>query len=363
MKVSLKLSVFVIMLLVTLSCSKKKDRIQPNVRSLTESVYSSVTIQPDSSYQAYAIVSGILDKNFVEEGDLINNGEAIAQITNNTPKLNTQNAKLALDLARKNYNGSAAILKSIDDDISAANLKLQNDSINFHRQQNLWSQNIGSKVDYDAKKLNYELSRNNLTSLKSKYDRTKNELETSVKQAQNNYQSTLINTKDFTIKSKIKGKVYAVYKEPGEIVNNMEPVASIGSADTFIIEMLVDEVDIVKINLEQEVLITLDAYEGIIFNASVSKILPKKDERNQTFKVEALFTESPKVLYPGLSGESNIIISKKDNVITIPKNYIINNNQVETDNGLETIVIGLENMEFVEVISGITKDTFIYKPE
>ena len=87
----------------------------------------------------------------------------------------------------------------------------------------------------------------------------------------------------------------------------------------------------------------------------MSKILPKKDERNQTFKVEALFTETPKVLYPGLSGESNIIISKKDNVLTIPKNYIIGNNQVKTDNGLVTITTGLENMEFVEVTSGITK--------
>jgi multidrug efflux pump subunit AcrA (membrane-fusion protein) len=143
----------------------------------------------------------------------------------------------------------------------------------------------------------------------------------------------------------------------------MEPVASIGSATTFIIEMLVDEVVIVKINLEQDVLITLDAYKGTVFNAKVSKILPKKDERNQTFKVEALFTETPKVLYPGLSGESNIIISKKDNVLTIPKNYIIDNNQVKTDEGFVTITKGLENMEFVEITSGITKNTYIYKPE
>jgi len=363
MKVRLHGITLFLMLLTLWSCSNKQNKILPIEKALTESVYSSATIQPDSLYQAYAIVAGILDENLVEEGDVIIKGETISQIINNSPKLNAQNAKLTLDLARENYDGSAAVLESIKDEISATNLQMKNDSINFYRQENLWNQNIGSKVDYDTKKLNYELSRNKLATLNSKYFRTKNELETSVKQAENSYQTTLINTKDFAVKSKINGKVYALYKEPGEIVNSIEPIAAIGSASIFIIEMLVDEVDIVKINLKQEVLITLDAYKDIVFTAKVSKILPKKDERTQTFKVEALFTEAPKVLYPGLSGESNIIISQKDNVLTIPKNYLIDNNQVKTDNGLVTITTGLENMEFVEVTSGITKNTYIYRPE
>ncbi|WP_055444503.1 efflux RND transporter periplasmic adaptor subunit [Lacinutrix himadriensis] len=346
-----------------ISCSKKEDKILPTEQDLTESVYTSVTIQPDSLYQAYAIVSGILDKNMVEEGDIIIKNQAIVQIINNTPILNTQNAKLSLDLAKENYNGSAAILAGIKEEIAAANLKYKNDSINFFRQQNLWKQSIGSKAEFDAKQLNYQLSQNNLIVLRNKYNQTKNQLNTSVKQAQNNYQTSLISTKDFTVKSAINGKVYALYKESGELVNTMEPVASIGSASSFIIEMLVDEVDIVKIKTNQDVLITLDAYTGKVLQGKVSKIYPKKDERNQTFKVEAIFTNPPEVLYPGLSGEANIIISKKGKVLTIPKSYITDNNQVKTDDGLTPITTGLENMEFIEVLSGINKDTYIYKLE
>ncbi|MBU2939772.1 efflux RND transporter periplasmic adaptor subunit [Lacinutrix sp. C3R15] len=352
-----------ILLTLVLSCNKTSDKILPTEQNVTESVYSSVTIQPDSLYQAYATVAGILEKNFTEEGDVIKKNQAISQIINNTPILNTQNAKLALDLAKENYNGSAAILAGIKDEIEAANLKYKNDSIHFFRQQNLWKQNIGSKADFDAKELNYQLSQNNLTLLKNKYNQTKNQLKTSVKQAQNNYQTSLISTKDFTVKSAINGKVYALYKASGELVNTMEPVAAIGSASTFIIEMLVDEVDIVKITKNQEVLITLDAYTGKVLQGKVSKIYPKKDERNQTFKVEAVFVNPPEVLYPGLSGEANIIISKKEKVLTIPKSYLINNNQVKTENGIVSITTGLENMEFIEVLSGITKDTYIYKPE
>ena len=127
--------------------------------------------------------------------------------------------------------------------------------------------------------------------------------------------------------------------------------------------MLVDEVDIVKIIEDQTVLITLDAYKGEVFTGKVSKILPKKDERNQTFVVEAIFDNPPKKLYPGLSGEANIIIATKNEVLTIPKEYLIDENKVKTDDQLVEIVIGLQNMEFVEVISGITEDSYIYKPK
>ncbi|NND11183.1 MAG: HlyD family efflux transporter periplasmic adaptor subunit [Flavobacteriaceae bacterium] len=355
--------IFLILLIIISSCSNEQDKIQPQERDLTESVYSSVTIQPDSSYQVHAIVAGILDINLVEEGDLVKKDQPIIEIINNAPKLNTQNAKLALDLAKENYYGSAAILSGIEEEIAAAKLKLSNDSINFFRQKNLWEQKIGSKVDYDNRKLNYDLSQNNLDLLRSKYNRTKNELLTAVKQAQNSYQASLINTKDFSVKSKMNGKVYALYKEPGESVNTTQPLASIGSATNFVIELLIDEVDIVRVKRDQEVLINLDAYSNNIFKGKVSKIYPKKDERNQTFKVEGRFVQLPDVLYPGLSGEGNIIIARKDNVLTIPKEYLIDNDKVRTEDGIVDIAIGLQNLEYVEVLSGITKDTYILKPE
>lgn len=345
------------------SCSKKEEKILPIERDLTESVYSSVIIQPDSLYQAYAIVSGILEHNLVDEGDIIAKNTPLAHITNNAPKLNTENARLAFELAKENYSGSADILDNIKDEIEVATLKFKNDSVNFFRQQNLWNQNIGSKVEYDTKKLNFEVSLNNLKLLQNKYNRTKNELQTAVKQARNNYQSALINTKDFTVKSSINGKVYALYKEPGEIVNSMEPVASVGSAHNFIINMLVDEVDIVRIATNQEVIVKLDAYANEVFKGKVSKIYPKKDERNQTFTVEATFLTPPKVLYPGLSGEANIIIATKEKVLTIPKEYLTNNSQVKTDGGLITVETGLQNLEYIEVTNGITKNTYLYKPE
>ena len=357
---SYHLIVFVILFF---NCSNNKEQTKATISSITESVYASVTIQPDSLYQVHSIVYGILQDNLIEEGEAVKKEQPLMQIINNSPKLNTQNNRLAADLAYQNYKGEATLLNDIKNEIETATLKFKDDSINYYRQSNLWKQNIGSKAQYDSKKLNYQLSKNALKLLKDKLKRTENELKVQLQQAENNYETSLITTQDFTITSKIDGKVYALYKEPGEIITTQEPLAAIGSENNFVIEMLIDEVDIISINLGQDVLITLDAYNKQVFNARITKIYPKKDARNQTFLVEAIFTVAPKKLYPGLSGEANIIIAQHKDVLTIPKSYLIDNNRVSTDDGLKTVKIGLQSLEFVEILSGISEQTVIYKPE
>jgi len=356
--------IWVILLVLLMACGDDEaTSILPQRENLTESVYSSVTIQPDSLYAVYASVTGILDKILVEEGDTVFIGDDLFEITNNAPKLNTENARLSLQIAKENYSGKNAILDDMKSEIELAQLKLVNDSINYIRQKNLWKQKIGSKADFDAKQLNYEASKNTLNTLINRFKRTKNELKQQVEQANNNYQASLIMTEDFTMQSKINGKVYAINKKPGELISIQQPIATLGSASKFIAELLIDEVDIAKVQLNQSVLISLDAYPNEVFKASIQKIYPQKNERSQTFKIEAVFIDKPSQLYPGLSGEANIVINQKQNVLTIPKMYLINDNEVETDDGIIEIKTGLESLDKVEVVSGLNETTTIYQPE
>ncbi|WP_185781679.1 efflux RND transporter periplasmic adaptor subunit [Croceivirga lutea] len=354
---------FVLFIVFLVSCGNAEESIYPTRTRLVESVYASATIQPDSLYQVHSAVAGILDKIYVEEGDTISKGAPLFQIINTTPKLNTENAKLALQLAQENFSGNAAVLSSLEDEIKTALLSLTNDSLNFYRQKRLWDQQIGSKTQFENQKLAYEISQNNLKLLKSKYERTKNELSTQIKQARNNYLTSQVNTQDFTVTSKISGKVYAINRNPGELVSTLEPIAIMGSANQFIIQLLVDEVDIVRIRKGQKTLLVLDAYVNQVFRATVHKIYPKKDERSQTFTVEAVFDNPPKILYPGLAGEGNIIVAEKESVLTIPKTYIIGGTQVKTENGLVEVQLGLQDLESVEIVAGIDENTKILKPK
>lgn len=345
------------------SCNNTQEKIQPKLGQITQSVYSSVIIQPDSLYTVYAAINGILERNLAEEGDTVARGDKLLQVVNTAPQLNAENARLSLQLAQDNYSGSSAVLSTLEEEIRAAELTLANDSVFYYRQKNLWNNQIGSKAEYDALKLRYELSENKLRRIKENYFRIENELKVQLTQAKNNYNAALAGSKDFTVQSKINGKVYALYKNPGEVVNTQQALALVGSASDFIIEMLVDEVDIVKVRKGQQVIVSLDAYKEQLFTARVTKIYPKKDQRNQTFVIEGLFNEPPKVLYPGLAGEASILISKKKEAVIIPKEYLVSGNQVQTQEGLVEVKIGLQSLDSVEVLSGINGDTWIYKPE
>lgn len=357
-------AVFLILVfIIGSSCSKQVEEIKPQRATLVESVYSSATIQPDSLYMAFATVMGILDRNLVEEGEIVQAGTPITQLIDIAPALSMENARLALQQARDNYSGNSALLNSLEKEIRAAKLTLHNDSINYLRQKKLWNQKIGAKVEFENRKLAYELSTTNLQLLKNDYERTKKNLEIEVRQALNNYKSSQFSEGEFTLNSKINGRVYTLYKNPGEIANTVEPLALIGSANNFIIELMVDEMDIVKLEVGQKTLVTLDAYGSQVFEASIKKIYPAKDERTQTFKIDAVFKNNPPKLFPGLAGEANIIIAEKQNALIIPRIFLLDEDQVLTENGPVDIVTGLQDLNNIEIISGIDENETLYKPD
>ena len=357
------MKILIFILFILSACSNHREEIKPSKSDLVESVYSSVTIQPDSLYKAYATVVAIMERNLVEEGTLIKEGTPLVKLINIKPLLTKENAKLTFELAQDYNRGNSSILNSLQREIKSARLVFYNDSVNYLRQKALWDQKIGSRVEFENRKLAYELSGNNLQILEKEYSRTLKELSNQVQQALNNYKSSEYLAEEFTITSKLSGKVYALYKNPGELVNTVEPVALLGSADKFIIELLVDETDIIKLEQDQKTLVTLDAYGQRLFEACIRKIYPTKDERTQTFKVEAVFTEEPPKLYPGLVGEANIIISEKKNALTIPKEYLIDPEHVLTEDGPIKIITGLQDIEKIEITSGIDENVIIYKPE
>ena len=168
---------------------------------------------------------------------------------------------------------------------------------------------------------------------------------------------------DFVVKSEINGKLYSLSKEKGEMVNSQSPIAIIGDATEFYVELQVDEYDISKLKIGQKVFLTLDSYKGEVFEAAVSRLYPIMNEKSKSFKVEAVFIKKPDHLYPNLTTEANIIIEVKEKVLTIPRNYLIDNEFVLLDNKEKRkVVTGLKDYEKVEIILGITANDALYKP-
>ena len=119
----------------------------------------------------------------------------------------------------------------------------------------------------------------------------------------------------------------------------------------------------VKVVLGQKIVVTLDSYKNQVFEAILDKIYPIMDERSRTFKIEAHFTTVPPKLYPNLTVESNIIIQTKKNVLTIPKSYLVDNQYVIMENKEKRkVTVGMNDYNFVEILSGLSVTESIVKP-
>lgn len=344
------------------ACGSQDDFIQPEKKALVQSVYASASVTPKNSYSVNSSVSGIIERLIVQVGDTVGVGDAIAKISDDKAVQSEESARLNLELAKEQFDSKQGVLQQIQQNIERLQLQLENDSINYLRQKRLWEQNIGSKIEYETKKLQYELTKKQLKSQVEDYQLKKKELKTQYKLAANQWESNLLNKSDFLIRSKLSGVVYELMKENGEWVNMQESIALIGSSDWFILELKIDERDIARIELGQKVYVSLNAYPDEVFEAKVSKVHPKMNASTQTFLVEAEFKNFPKQLYMGMSGEANIVIHVSEEKWVIPLEALVNKNQINTPNGLQELELGKRNLVEVEVVDGVDENTKILLP-
>ncbi|MBK9642860.1 MAG: efflux RND transporter periplasmic adaptor subunit [Saprospiraceae bacterium] len=344
-----------------LACDRKVQKVRPTVGAVTESIYASGVVRSKNQYQAFATVSGVINKLYVSEGDTVKKGTPILSISSEIQRLNRENAEL---------NASFTDIQANQGKLSEAKMlidfsfnKMKNDSLLYFRQKSLWQQEIGSKAELEQKELAYQNSRTSYLSSILRYNDLKRQLTFNSSQAKKNLLISNSLKSEYILRSEIDGMVYSISKNLGEIVGPQSPICVIGDAGSFILEMEVDEFDIIKIRKDLRVHLTLDSYRGKIFEAKVTKINPIMNERSKTFLVEAEFMERPEILYPNISFEANIVISSKDKAMLIPRKYLVNDSMVIKSNGEKVIVkIGLKDYQKVEILSGVSPEDELLEP-
>ncbi len=353
------------LLLLTLllyACKTKDITVHPAAEKITESVYATGILKTKNQYQVFSVVNGLVAEVFVAEGDTVKKGDAIIRLTSTGAQLNTENAALAADYASVAAN--AEKLNELKIAVDLAQSRMQSDASLLERQQNLWAAGIGSRNELDQRELAGKTSANAYSAAKLRYAQLQKQISFQQKQSQNNLQISKTTAADYTIKSETTGKVYSLLKEKGEMVNTQSPVALIGDADAFTLELQVDEYDISRIMPGQKLVLNMDSYKGEVFEAVIEKINPLMNERSRSFTIEAVFTKKPPVLYPNLTCEANILIQEKEKAITIPRSYLMEGDFVLLKNKeKKKVTTGLKDYQKVEILSGLTINDVILKPE
>ncbi len=226
-----------------------------------------------------------------------------------------------------------------------AGLDTQDLSIKLQQAQNTLrdKQAIAEKIEDDVKDHSKD------ETFKQKADRTtaqaaRDSAYDGVKEAQRAFQ-------DVVIISPIAGLVTKAPLIPGQIVSSDAVVQIVDFSLTFF-DTDIDEADIGKVSLGQKAEVTLDAYPDKVFAGAVDEIIPQIKTTSSgatVVTVRIQLDQFPQNFINGLSGQSEIIISRAENALVIPIEALGDNDVVTVQNE--------EGQKKVKVILGIQSDT------
>lgn len=345
------------------ACTKEPNSYKVTQSEITESIYSSVTLEPEFLYSVYSEVPGKIIQFKKETGDSVSFGDVICTIDGIEVENQSKNAALSLQLIQNKLFGDASVIEDLKQEISVARQQYKVDSTQLTRVEKLNQTKLSSDVELEQAQLKAKTSKTRLESLITQKKRSERELKIQQQQAKNTYESALSTSTNTTITSIVDGIVYEIFKENGELVNTQQPIAVIGSKNDFIIRMLVDERDITRVEKDQEVKVILEAYPDQVFTAKIHQIYPKMDPTTQSFQVIAKFITPPSKLYLGLTGEANIIVDHMDETIAIPREYLVDGQFVITTQGKKQIKTGLKSLSKVQVLDGLNTNEKLFLPQ
>jgi HlyD family secretion protein len=349
------------------SCGEKEDKTMPMHKDITQAVYASGKIFPVDYYRLNVSIPGYIKEIYVKVGDTVQVGEPLFAMKSEVSNLNVATARNNLDLATLNASENSAYMTAVKQDVGLAKEKLELDSTNYSRVQGLAENNATTKANLDQSKAQYTASRQNYLKAKSSLEATRERLKTEVKNAQNLFKAQQSNSNDFTYFSSVSGKVYDISGRQGEYFTPQQIVMELGRIDNYEVELLVDEADIHYLAKKQEVIFQTEAYPNLFLKGEIKEVYPKIGSTNKSIKVMASINLPDGIsMYAGATLEANIINQRKTNALVIPRYYLTNDSVILKRKGKGhkekvKVQLGVSNVEFVEVLSGLTTEDEVYK--
>ena len=152
--------------------------------------------------------------------------------------------------------------------------------------------------------------------------------------------------------------------EVGESVVPGQQVLEVVSLGRLYVSAPLDEIDIGRVREGLPARVTLDPYRGRVWQGVVTRVSPVVNdikEQNRTLDVEVEMTSDPSAPEPkpGTSADVEIVLDRRDGVLRVPTNAIIESKSVlVVENGKAVsrdVTTGLKNWDWTEITSGLAE--------
>lgn len=182
--------------------------------------------------------------------------------------------------------------------------------------------------------------------------------------AQNTLNDALIKIKKMSIEAPFSGVIVEIpYHTPNTLIANGQAVMKIMDYSELYMEVNLAGKNFKMVKTGQVVRIMNYTIPDDTLSGKIAQISPAFDPETLSFKAVISISNKDLILLPGMFTKSEIIISKAENTIVIPKEYILSKQRGNTvfviNKGLaeeRIIIFGLENPDKVQVVSGLNEN-------
>lgn len=340
---------------------------------LTVTATSTGTIRSDMEIKITAQRAGKLTGLFVDEGDMVEADQKVAEIDPVEAEINLKLSRAALEKAFAVLSQMKSALKAlsveVETGIESARARLKEVEERYERYGKLHEEGhisrlkfIAIESEYHVAKADYEAAVSRTDALKAKEDEIKAQ-EAAVKEAQNMLELSRLNYAYSFVEAPAKGIISSRPVSFGETVANGSLIAVLITTDSLYIEAFVDEADVGRVGVGQEVRITMDAYPGETFRSKVYKISPVVlggRLETRTFEVRMRPPDQDIVVKPGMSADIEIVVESVKDSLVIQSQAVMERDgkkYVYVSDGsralLREIEVGLSDWTYTQVVSGI----------
>lgn len=254
-----------------------------------------VTEPRSRAVEIFSEVSGTIRAMHVSAGDRVSKGQVLAEIVNDIQKASVDLAKATLSKAQAELDRvrigaraeERAIAKAQLDEAMAA---LAQAEFEAQRIQAMVKQQATSNKEVVDSANALDLARARSNAARKRWELSEagplpeevRQAEAGVNEAQAQLDAARAVLEKTLIRSPIDGIVIYRYREPGEAVftDKPLPILTIGDRSRLHIRADVDELDIAKVRVGQQVFATAAAYEGRRFTGQVVHIEPTLGPKN-----------------------------------------------------------------------------------
>lgn len=304
------------------------DTASPKELPVVKSTVATGSVNPRKEIEIVPQVSGIIDKIFVQEGDMIKEGDLIARIRIIPNMINLNNAESRLNQAKINF---------------------ENTRINYERQKDLFEKGVIARTDFESIELAFKTA-------KQEVEAAENNLAL-IREGQLKDSKKETNT---IIRSTVAGMVLDVPVEVGNSVietNTFNPgtiVATVADMNDMVFEGKIDETEVGKIREGMPLILTVGAIDNIKFDATLEHIAPKGVEENGAiqFEIKAdVNLKQDQFIRAGYSATASIVLEQTEGpVLTIQERLL----QFENDSVFVEVETGPQQFEKRYIKTGLS---------